>query len=172
MDLQFAGEVVGEDSVEHVQLVSNQGPDRYVIDLVMCFELGEDTLLRSPAFMEGDDVMRAHSLVGDDDLDFVPILNGSERGELDRYPALVPDLLSDLVDGTGLADLGIPFTDHDKLPDVVLHDTGRDRLFLVEAVTSHGPMTPKRIVELEEMPSVCPSAAVYVSAFPDFGELR
>ena len=77
-----------------------------------------------------------------------------------------------LVDEAGLAELGIPFTDHDKLPDVVLHDTGRDRLFLVEAVTSHGPVTPKRIVELEEMVSACPAAAVYVSAFPDFGEFR
>ena len=77
-----------------------------------------------------------------------------------------------LVDETGLAELGIPFTDHDKLPDVVLRDTGRNWLFLVEAVTSHGPMTPKRIVELEEMLSACPAAAVYVSAFSDFGEFR
>ena len=77
-----------------------------------------------------------------------------------------------LVDDTGLAALRISFTDHDKLPDVVLHDTGRSWLFLVEAVTSHGPMTPKRIVELEEMLSACPAGAVYVSAFPDFGEFR
>ena len=27
-------------------------------------------------------------------------------------------------------------------------------------------------VELEEMVSACPAAAVYVSAFPDFGEFR
>ena len=76
------------------------------------------------------------------------------------------------VDKTGLAELGIPITDHDKLPDVVLHDTRRNWLFLVEAVTSHGPMTPKRIVELEEMLSACPAGAVYVSAFPDFGMFR
>ena len=76
------------------------------------------------------------------------------------------------VDKTGLAELGISITDHDKLPDVVLHDTRRNWLFLVEAVTSHGPMTPKRIVELEEMLSACPAGAVYVSAFPDFGMFR
>ena len=76
------------------------------------------------------------------------------------------------VDETGLAGLGIPFTDHDKLPDVMLHDGGRNWLFLVEAVASHGPMTPKRVVELEEMLSACPAGAVYVSAFPDFGEFR
>ena len=77
-----------------------------------------------------------------------------------------------LVDEAGLAELGIPITDHDKLPDVVLHDAERNWLFLVEAVTSHGPVTPKRVVELEDMLSACPAGAVYVSAFPDFGEFR
>ena len=72
------------------------------------------------------------------------------------------------VDKTGLAELGIP--GHDMLPDVVLHDTRRNWLFLVEAVT--GPMTPKRIVELEETLSACPAGAVCVSAFPDFGMFR
>ena len=77
-----------------------------------------------------------------------------------------------LVDRTGLAELGIPITDHDKLPDVVLHDAEREWLFLVEAVTSHGPVTSKRIVELEAMLSTCPAGAIHVSAFPDFGEFR
>ena len=39
--------------------------------------------------------------------------------------------------GPGLAELGIPITDHDKLPDVVLSDAKRNWLFLIEAVTSH-----------------------------------
>ena len=43
-----------------------------------------------------------------------------------------------------LADLGVPITEHDKLPDVVLYDEERNWLFLVEAVTSHGPVSPKR----------------------------
>ena len=77
-----------------------------------------------------------------------------------------------LVDEAGLAELGIPITDHDKLPDVMLHDAERNWLFLVEAVTSHGPVTPKRVFELEDMLSVCAAGAVYVSAFPDFGEFR
>ena len=77
-----------------------------------------------------------------------------------------------LVDKARLAELGISITDHDRAPDVVLHDARRNWMFLVEAVTSHGPMTPKRIVELEEMLSGCPAGAVYVSAFPDFGEFR
>ncbi len=76
------------------------------------------------------------------------------------------------VDRAGIAELGISITDHGRAPDVVLHDARRSWLFLVEAVTSHGPMTPKRIVELEEMLCACPAGAVYVSAFPDFGEFR
>jgi hypothetical protein len=44
-----------------------------------------------------------------------------------------------------------------KLPDVILLDTAKDWLFLIEAVTSHGPMSPKRIHELEEMLIKCKS---------------
>ena len=76
------------------------------------------------------------------------------------------------VDRHGLAELGIPITDHDKLPDVVLYDTERNWLFLVEAVTSHGPVSSKRVIELEDMLSECTAGLVYVSAFPDFGEFR
>jgi len=71
-----------------------------------------------------------------------------------------------------LIELGIPVTDHDKLPDVILLDTKNNWLFLVEVVTSHGPMTPKRLVELEEMFSKCDLGKVFVSAFPDFAEFR
>ena len=71
-----------------------------------------------------------------------------------------------------LAALGIPITDHDKLPDVLLYDARRNWLFLVEAVTSHGPISPKRLVELEELLSACPAGPIYVSAFPDFREFR
>lgn len=75
-------------------------------------------------------------------------------------------------DTRSLATLGISMTDHDKLPDVVLHDITRNWLFLVEAVTSHGPMSPKRVFELEEMLAACPVGLVYVSAFPDMTEFR
>ena len=76
------------------------------------------------------------------------------------------------VDGEGLAGLSVPITDHDKLPDVVLHDSGRGWLFLVEAVTSHGPVSPTRMADLEAMLAACPADVVYVSAFPDFAEFR
>ena len=71
-----------------------------------------------------------------------------------------------------MTEVGIPITEHTKLQDVVLLDTARDWLFLVEAVTSHGPMSPKRIHELEEMLINCKLGKVYVTAFPDFTEFR
>jgi hypothetical protein len=76
------------------------------------------------------------------------------------------------IDADGLAKLGIPMTEHDKLPDVVLYDTKRKWLFLIEAVTSHGPMSPKRIFELQKMLKGCKSGCVYVSAFPDATEFK
>jgi type II restriction enzyme len=68
--------------------------------------------------------------------------------------------------------LGVPLTEHSKLPDVVLYDENRNWLFLIEAVTSHGPMTPKRIVELESMFASCSAGRVYVTAFPNLAEFR
>ncbi len=76
------------------------------------------------------------------------------------------------VDKRRLAGLGIPITDHDKLPDVVLYDENREWLFLVEAVTSHGPVSPSRMVDLEKLLESSPAGAVFVSAFPDFAEFR
>ena len=76
------------------------------------------------------------------------------------------------VEKAALGELGIPITDHDKLPDVVLYDVKRNWLFLVEAIASHGPVSPTRIVDLQKMLAECPAGAVYVSAFPDFTEFR
>ena len=61
--------------------------------------------------------------------------------------------------------LGIPLNQHGKMPDVVLYDPKKNWLFLVEAVTSHGPMSPKRLAELKEMLKGCSAGFVFVSAF-------
>ena len=71
-----------------------------------------------------------------------------------------------------LAQLGIEFTGHDKLPDVILYDSARDWLFLIEAVTSHGPMSQKRLTELKPMLQSCKVGRIYVSAFPDLKTFR
>jgi hypothetical protein len=64
-----------------------------------------------------------------------------------------------------LAGLGVKITEHDKLPDIILHDTQKDWLFLIEAVTSHGPVNPKRHAEIERMLATCRAERVYVTAF-------
>jgi hypothetical protein len=64
--------------------------------------------------------------------------------------------------------LQIPEMSHDKLPDVVLYNEARNWLFLIEAVTSHGPVSPKRHAELETMLHGCAAGRVYVTAFVDF----
>ncbi|RPH32879.1 MAG: restriction endonuclease [Bacteroidales bacterium] len=71
-----------------------------------------------------------------------------------------------------LKELGIPINQHSKLPDVVIYDQKRNWLFLIEAVTSHGPVSPKRIVELEKFLKDCKLGKIYVSAFPDMAEFK
>jgi adenine-specific DNA-methyltransferase len=71
-----------------------------------------------------------------------------------------------------LKKLNIPITEHDKLPDVVLYDGSKNLLFLIEAVTSHGPLSPKRQIELEKVLAGCKARRVYISVFPDFREFK
>lgn len=69
-----------------------------------------------------------------------------------------------------LAELGVVDIDeHGKMPDVVLHFETNDWLLLVEAVTSHGPIDPKRHNELANLFSTARVGIVYVTAFPDRG---
>lgn len=76
------------------------------------------------------------------------------------------------MDEAGLAALHLPITEHSKLPDIVIFDERRGWLFLIEVVTSHGPVSAKRVVELEEFTKDCPYGLVYVSAFPDAKEFK
>ena len=76
------------------------------------------------------------------------------------------------LDREKLKQIGVSLTEHAKLPDVVLYVEERNRLFLVEAVTSHGPVTPKRVEELEVALRDCVASRLYVSAFPDFRQFK
>jgi len=76
------------------------------------------------------------------------------------------------LDKEGLKNLGIPIDQHSKLPDVVIYEPKRNWLFLIEAVTSHGPVSPKRLLELEEFLKDCKVGKIYVSAFPDMAEFK
>lgn len=75
----------------------------------------------------------------------------------------------DLVkDEASLGALGITISVHDKMPDVVLYSQENKCLFLIEAVTSVGPMEPKRVRELDDLTASVPCAKIYITAFPDF----
>ncbi|PFZ28024.1 BsuBI/PstI family type II restriction endonuclease [Bacillus wiedmannii] len=71
-----------------------------------------------------------------------------------------------------LEELNIPPFSYDKLPDVVLYDRKRNWLFLIEAVTSHGPVSPKRLYELEKILESCSAGRIYVTAFPDMSAFK
>lgn len=68
-------------------------------------------------------------------------------------------------DREGLAALGVVIDAHGKMPDVVLHDVARGWLVLVEAVTSHGPVDPKRRRELGALFAGATAGLVFVTAF-------
>lgn len=76
------------------------------------------------------------------------------------------------INGEKLQTFGIPIDQHSKLPDVVLYDSEKKWLYLIEAVTSHGPVSPKRVLELEKMLENCSLGKIYVTAFPDFKEFK
>ncbi len=68
--------------------------------------------------------------------------------------------------------LSIPINEHDKLPDIILFDAERNWLFLIEAVTSHGPVNPKRHAEIEAVLADCPAERIYVTAFLNRADFR
>jgi hypothetical protein len=68
-------------------------------------------------------------------------------------------------DRAALAALGLTFDEHGKMPYVIIYDEARDWLVLVEAVTSHGPVDPKRHAELAELFGAAHPDLVYVTAF-------
>lgn len=69
-------------------------------------------------------------------------------------------------------DLKIPITRHDKLPDLIYYDSKTNRIFLIEVVTSHGPVSPKRQQELEKTFANCLAERIYITAFPSKKEFK
>ena len=64
-------------------------------------------------------------------------------------------------------ELGISVDEHGKMPDVVIYDRKRGWLFLIEAVTSHGPVNAKRMGELKVLLTGAGPGLVFVTAFSD-----
>lgn len=70
-------------------------------------------------------------------------------------------------DEEAFAELGVNFDAHGKMPDVVVHHVEKNWLVLIEAVTSHGPVNPKRREELKALFGSSKAGLVYVTAFLD-----
>lgn len=61
--------------------------------------------------------------------------------------------------------LGVMVPAPAKMPDIVVHDTSRNWLLLIEAVTSAGPIDGKRRKELKGIFTGCTAGIVFVTAF-------
>jgi hypothetical protein len=61
--------------------------------------------------------------------------------------------------------LGVVIPATAKMPDVVVHDTKRNWLLLIEAVTSTGPVDRKRRRELKDLFAGSKAGLVFVTAF-------
>lgn len=70
-------------------------------------------------------------------------------------------------DEEAISSLGITLDPHGKIPDVILYWAVKNWLVIIESVTSHGPINPKRRTELEQIFSKSKAGVVYVTAFPN-----
>ncbi len=57
------------------------------------------------------------------------------------------------------------------MPDMIIHDGKNGWLFVIGAVTSHGPIEPRRRMELDRIFSKPGIGIVYVTAFLDHASL-
>jgi adenine-specific DNA-methyltransferase len=68
-------------------------------------------------------------------------------------------------DEAALRNLGVTVDSHGKMPDAVIYHRKKNWLVLVEAVTSHGPVNPKRHDELKKLFKGSRAGLVFVTAF-------
>lgn len=67
--------------------------------------------------------------------------------------------------------LGVKVGNHGKMPDAVIYYREKNWLILVEAVASSGPVDGIRHAELSSLFKASTAGLVYVTAFPDRGEV-
>jgi hypothetical protein len=77
-----------------------------------------------------------------------------------------------LFDADKLAELGVEVSRHGQMPDVLVYDEHRNWLFLIESVTSNGPIDGRRYEELLGLFGKSKAELVFVTAFPDRKVMR
>ncbi|MCC6446215.1 MAG: Eco57I restriction-modification methylase domain-containing protein [Armatimonadetes bacterium] len=70
-------------------------------------------------------------------------------------------------DSEFLTALGVRLDEHGKMPDVIIYQADKNWLVLIEAVTSHGPVNPKRREDLQSLSGASTAGLVFVTAFLD-----
>ncbi len=76
------------------------------------------------------------------------------------------------LDAKSLSQLGVTVAAAAKMPDVVVFDSRRNWLVLIEAVTSAGPVDGKRRKELKELFARSTAGLVFVTAFSSRDTMR
>ena len=69
--------------------------------------------------------------------------------------------------GARLRELGFDMPQDDKMPDVVLYRRDKDRLYLIESVTTGGVIDEVRLKELQALTKNVDKQQVFVTAFPN-----
>lgn len=72
---------------------------------------------------------------------------------------------------SALATIGFPMTMHDVIPDIVLFDKKRNWLFLIEAVSSVGPMSIDRVSKIKNA-YTGNAGLVFITAFQDWSKYK
>jgi adenine-specific DNA-methyltransferase len=75
-------------------------------------------------------------------------------------------------DAAYLAGLGVTVDEHGQMPDVVIHHREKNWLILIEAVTSHGPVSLLRHNQLKDLFRESKPGLVFVSTFLDRRALK
>jgi len=161
---------------EMLVLVRSYGTDRWQSNLGE-FITEQGTLIQK--YQQQRDLSRVPVLVNGQEFQF----SAGEHNQLQK--AIIEDFASRFAQGSEvlyvgdtenkdliknrekLDALGVELTDHDKLPDVVLYSASKQWLYFVEAVTSVGPISVKRMHEIEAMLRGCRAGKIYVTAFPN-----
>ncbi|WP_044133521.1 BsuBI/PstI family type II restriction endonuclease [Verrucomicrobium spinosum] len=109
--------------------------------------------------------------------------NALQRAVVEQFrPRFAPGslvlYLGDAQDRTIVCDterltaIGLPLATSGSLPDIILLDEARGWLFLIEAVHSFGPISPERLLTLDQLCQNCSIPRVYVTSFLDRGAFR
>jgi type II restriction enzyme len=71
-----------------------------------------------------------------------------------------------VLDKAAFAKLGISVSQQGNFPDMILYDSKKKWLFLIEM--AHAPVSPQRHIELEKLFKKCKVGKIYVTALADF----